>query len=127
MNREEAGMRCYRMTDSELKFAELVWKEEPVASGDLVKLCGQSFDWKKSTTYTVLKKLCEQKILKNEQAVVTSLIKEEQYHQLQGQEFINENYGGSLPRFLAAFMNQKKLSRKQVEEIRKMIDEYEEE
>lgn len=86
--------------------------------GDLVKLCGQSFDWKKSTTYTVLKKLCEQKILKNEQAVVTSLIKEEQYHQLQGQEFINENYGGSLPRFLAAFMNQKKLSRKQVEEIR---------
>ena len=120
-------MRCYRMTDSELRLAQLVWKEEPVASGDLVKLCGQSFDWKKSTTYTVLKKLCEQKILKNEQAVVTSLIKEEQYHQLQGQEFINDNYGGSLPRFLAAFMNQKKLSRKQVEEIRKMIDEYEEE
>lgn len=119
-------MKCYRMTDSELKFAELVWKEEPVASGELVKLCGRNFDWKKSTTYTVLKKLCEQKILKNEQAVVTSLIKKEQYHQIQGQEFINENYGGSLPRFLAAFMNQKKLSKKQVEEIRNMINEYEE-
>ncbi len=119
-------MRNYIMTDSECRFAELIWKNEPLASGDLVKLCESEFGWKKSTTYTVLKKLCVNKILKNEETIVTALIKRDDYHQIKSEEFIDDNFDGSLPKFLAAFINKKKLTDKQIEEIRKIIDGYEE-
>lgn len=114
----------YQMTEAEMKFAELVWREEPLGSGELVKRCGQEFDWKKSTTYTFLKKLCEQGIFRNENAVVTSQISREDYLQQQGEQFIDRAFGGSLPRMIAAFMEHKKLSRKQIEEIEMMIEEY---
>ncbi len=116
----------YQMTDAEQKMAELIWEREPLGSGELVKLCGEMFGWKKSTTYTFLKKLCAQGIFRNEQAVVTSRISRESYLQKQGEQFVEKAFGGSLPRMIAAFMDRKRLSAKQVEEIEKMIEDYKE-
>uniref|UniRef100_UPI00286EDF48 BlaI/MecI/CopY family transcriptional regulator n=1 Tax=Anaerosporobacter sp. TaxID=1872529 RepID=UPI00286EDF48 len=115
-----------QMTETELKFAELIWKEEPIGSGELVKQCEKEFEWKKSTTYTFLKKLCEQKIFKNENAVVTSLLKKDEYLQLQGEQFVEKAFGGSLPRMVAAFMKRKKLDDAQISEIEQMIENYKE-
>ena len=116
----------YHMTETELKFAELIWKEEPVGSGELVKLCRQEYGWKKSTTYTFIKKLCEQEIFHNENAVVTSLIGREEYLQQQGEEFVEKAFEGSLPKMIAAFIERKRLSKAQIEEIEKMIEDYKE-
>ena len=96
--------------------AELIWESEPIGSGDLVKLAAQRLGWKKSTTYTVLRKICENGIFQNKGAVVTSKMSREQY--------LEENYNGSLPNFVAAFMKRKKLSKKQIEELVVLIDEY---
>lgn len=115
------------MTESEKRFAELIWANEPIGSGELVKLCEQNFGWKKSTTYTVLKKLCEKQLFQNESATVTAVLKKDQYEQKKSEQFIEENYSGSLPRFLTAFMTHKKLSKKQVKELKDIINSYEEE
>ncbi len=106
----------------ETKFAEIVWENEPLSSGELVKLCQEKLEWKKSTTYTVLKKLCTKGILKNEKGIVTALIKKDDFYSFQSRQFIDENFGGSLPAFLIAFVKKQKLSEKETEEIRKMID-----
>ncbi len=121
------NVKDYIMTESEIKFAELIWEKEPIGSGDLVKLCKETLNWKKSTTYTVLKKLCLQKIFSNNISVITSLITKEGYRQRKSRQFLDENFGGSLPKFLTAFMDRKNLSKKQIEEIRELIDRYEEE
>ena len=114
----------YQMTETEFKFVELIWSKEPIGSGELVKLCVDRFDWKKSTTYTFIKKLCEQGILQNEQAVVTSRISREMYLQQQGEEFVAKTFEGSLPKMIAAFIDRKRLSWAQIEEIEKMIEDY---
>lgn len=117
---------AYIMTESEYKFAEIIWSREPLASGELVRLCQEAWSWKKSTTYTVLKKLCVKGILKNEGAIVTAIVSREEYLQLKSEEFLGDNYDGSLPKFLTAFISRKKLSGKQMEELREIIDSYEE-
>lgn len=114
----------YQMTEAEMKFAELIWQESPMGSGELVKRCQQEFEWKKSTTYTFLKKLCEQGIFKNENALVEPVMSREEYMQCQGERFVERAFGGSLPRMIAAFIENKRLSRAQIEEIEKMIEEY---
>lgn len=119
-------MSKYKLTTSEEKFAELIWQNEPVTSGDLVKLCEKEMNWKKSTTYTVLKKLCLNGIFKNENAVITALINKEKYYEKQSIRFVEDTFGGSLPRFLTAFIKGKKLSRHQADELKKLIDEYKE-
>lgn len=116
-----------KLCESEYHFASIVWKNEPLGSGELVKLCEQELGWKKSTTYTVLKKLCERGILKNENAVVTSLVRQEQVQKFESEQFLNRTFGGSLPQFITAFMNNKKLSRQQADELKKLIDSYKEE
>ena len=116
----------FQMTETEEKFADFVWEHEPVGSGELVKLCGDAFGWKKSTTYTFIKKLCGQGILKNEKAVVTSLITREEYLQGQGEAFVEKVFRGSLPKMIAAFMERKRLTPEQVEEIEQMIEDYKE-
>ena len=116
----------YQMTETEEKFADFVWEHEPVGSGELVKLCGDAFGWKKSTTYTFIKKLCGQGLLKNEKAVVTSLITREEYLQGQGEAFVEKVFRGSLPKMIAAFMERKRLTPEQVEEIEQMIEDYKE-
>ena len=111
----------------EEKFADLIWQNEPVPSGELVKLCGKELNWKKSTTYTVLRKLCERGLFKNENGAVTSLMSKDEFFAIQSEKFVDETFKGSLPAFIAAFSSRKKLSEQEVNEIRRMIDSYGEE
>ena len=120
-------MKEPKLCESEYRFASIIWANEPIGSGELVKLCREQLGWKKSTTYTVLKKLCERSIFRNENAVVTSLIKQEQVQRFESEQFINRTFGGSLPQFISAFMNGKKLSKEQTDELKKLIDSYKEE
>lgn len=106
----------------ESRFADIVWNNEPLLSGELVKLCESELNWKKSTTYTVLKKLCQRGIFKNENGSVSSLISREDFYSLQSERFVEENFQGSLPAFIAAFTNRRALSEKELCEIRRMID-----
>lgn len=115
-----------KLAETESRFVELIWQREPVSSGDLVLLCEKELNWKKSTTYTVLRRLCQKGILKNEEAVVTSVIKKEEYMARCSEQIVENTFEGSLPQFVAAFMSRKKLSRKQIDEIQKLIDEYKE-
>lgn len=108
--------------DVQMQFAKLIWEKEPVGSGELVKLCADEFGWKKSTTYTVLKKLCEKGLFQNVDGVVTSMISEEEFYTRKSEEFVEETFGGSLPAFLAAFTSRQKLSKKELAEIKKIID-----
>ena len=117
-------MVTYNMTEAETFLAELIWESEPIGSGDLVKLAAQRLGWKKSTTYTVLRKICENGIFQNKGAVVTSKMSREEYSNRKGEQYLEENYNGSLPNFVAAFMKRKKLSKKQIEELVVLIDEY---
>ncbi len=120
-------MKEYKLAKLEARFADLIWEREPIASPELVKLCEREFDWKKSTTYTVLKKLCDRGIFRNENATVTSLMTREEFYGHKGREFVEDSFGGSIPRFLAAFMGGRKLTPKQAAEIKEMIDSFTEE
>lgn len=117
-------MLFYIMTETEQQFAEIIWDNEPLRSGQLVKLASQKLNWKKSTTYTVLRKLCEKGIFKNEDTVVKAVISKEEYVRRKGEIYLEEHYNGSLPKFVAAFMDKKKLKRSEIEELAKMIEAY---
>lgn len=119
-------MKYYKLAETEEKFAELIWQNEPIGSGDLVKLSEKEMNWKKSTTYTVLKKLCEKGIFQNENAVVSSLITRDEYYAKQSIRFVEDTFGGSLPKFLTAFISGRKLSKHQAEELKKLIDDHKE-
>ena len=108
----------------ESKFADIIWENEPISSGQLVKLCGQQLDWKKSTTYTMLKRLCERGLFQNEKGMVSALMTKEEFGGAQSVKIIEESFDGSLPAFIAAFASRKKLSLDDVDEIQKMIDSY---
>lgn len=116
-------MAEYRLGEVEMKFADIIWENEPIASGELVKLSEQKLNWKKSTTYTILKRLCEREIFQNVDGVVSSLISKEQFQLKKSEEFLEENYGGSLPSFVAAFASRKKLSSEEIDSLRKIIEE----
>lgn len=118
------AVKDIKLAEIERRFVELVWQREPVSSGDLVLLCEKELNWKKSTTYTVLRRLCQKGILKNEEAVVTSIIKKAEYMAMCSEQIVVDTFEGSLPQFVAAFMSRKKLSQKQIDEIQKLIDEY---
>ena len=119
-------MEELRLGAVESKFADIIWNKEPIPSGELVKLCNQKLEWKKSTTYTMLKRLCERGIFKNENGVVSSILTKEEFGAAQSERIIEDTFDGSLPAFIAAFASRKKLSAKDVEEIQKMIDEIRE-
>lgn len=108
----------------ESRFAELVWENAPISSGELVRLCARELDWKKSTTYTVLKKLCQQGLFENREGVVYVLISRENYCAMQSEKFVEETFDGSLPAFLAAFAARKPLSQAEIDQIRRMIDGF---
>lgn len=120
-------MEQLKLCESEYRFADIVWENEPIGSGELVKLCEERLGWKKSTTYTVLKKLCEKGVLKNENTVVTALIKQEQVQRYESEQLVSRAFGGSLPQFIAAFMGDKKLTKAQADKLKKLIDSYKEE
>ena len=119
-------MEELRLGAVESKFADIIWNNEPIPSGELVKLCNQKLEWKKSTTYTMLKRLCERGIFKNENGVVSSILTKEEFGAAQSERIIEDTFDGSLPAFIAAFASRKKLSAKDVEELQKMIDEIRE-
>ena len=107
----------------ETRFADLIWDNEPISSGELVKLCEQELSWKKSTTYTMLHRLCERGIFQNIKGTVTSLISKDEFNAVQSEKFVEETFDGSLPRFLTAFSMRKKLSSEEINELQKFIDE----
>lgn len=112
------------LCESEYRFACIVWENEPLGSGKLVKLCNEKLGWKKSTTYTVLKKLCEREILQNENAIVSAIVKREQVQKFESEQFMDKTFNGSLPRFITSFMSDKKLSKAEADELKKLIDSY---
>ena len=113
-----------KIFESEYRFCEILWENEPIGSGELVELCAQRLGWKKSTTYTVIKRLTERGVVKSEKAVVTSLISREQVQEAESQEIVSRSFSGSLPQFVAAFTRGKKLRPEEVEEIRRLIEDY---
>ncbi len=119
-------MEPYKLGEMEQRFADMIWEQAPIASGALAKLCEEAFGWKRTTSYTMLKRLCERGIFANQGGTVSVLISKEEFQAAQGEEFLNENFNGSLPQFLLAFSRRKKLSGQEVEELKKLIEEYEE-
>ena len=107
----------------ETRFAELIWANAPLTTNQLVKLCAEKLEWKRTTTYTVLKKLCEKGIFKTENSLVTVLISRQEFDGMQSEQFVEENFRGSLPAFLTAFNSRKKLSDTDIEELQKLIDQ----
>lgn len=112
------------LANKESMFADIIWENEPLNSSELVKLAEQRLEWKKSTTYTVLKKLCEKGIFKNEDAVVTALISKEDFTFMQSEQLIDNSYNGSLPAFLTAFANRKRLSESEIKALYDMLEAY---
>lgn len=127
LKKKGAEMDTYKLGEMEEKFAELIWQHAPVASGELTKLCQEAFSWKRTTTYTMLKRLCERGIFANEGGTVVARMSREEFQGARGEQFINERFGGSLPLFLTAFSRRRKLGRGEIEELKKLIDAYEEE
>ena len=113
------------MSESELAFARIVWAVAPVASGELVRLCQEKLGWKKPTTYTVLRNLCQAGIFQNEDATVTVRITEEDYLSQESAESGNNRFNGSISRFVTAFASQTKLDEEQIEALRHFIEECE--
>ena len=111
-----------RLAEGEYRFAALVWANEPLPSGQLVRLAADALGWKKSTTYTVLKKLCERGILQNESGVVTARIKQSEVQQRESTAVVDRAFGGSLPQFVAAFLNEKPISAAEAAEIRALLE-----
>ncbi len=121
--------RMFDMKNIELaavqeRFADVVWENEPIASGDLVKVCEKELNWKKPTTYTVLRKLCEKGLLQNVDGIVSSLVSREEFYSAKSEHIIEDSYKGSLPAFIAAFTSRRELTGDEVDEIQRMIDEY---
>lgn len=119
-------MKQYSLGEAEYRFAEIIWANEPVNSGELVALSEKSLGWKKSTTYTVLKKLCDKGIFRSEGAVVSAIVGQEQVQKYESEQFLDGRFGGSLPRFLASFMDGKKISPKEADELKRLIDSHRE-
>ena len=119
-------MDNYTLGTVEARFADLIWDHEPLTSGELVKLCEMALKWKKSTTYTVLKKLCDRGIFQNQGGMVTSLLSREEFRGLQSEKFVEDTFSASLPAFLAAFTSRKRLSEAELQELRNLIEGQEE-
>ena len=109
----------------ESHFADIVWKNEPIHSRKLTEICEQELNWKRTTTYTVLKKLCNRGIFQNLDGIVSSLISKDEFYAIQSEKFVEETFEGSLPAFFNAFSSRKKLSSEEIAQIRQMIDSFE--
>ncbi|MBP3702046.1 MAG: BlaI/MecI/CopY family transcriptional regulator [Lachnospiraceae bacterium] len=105
----------------ESRFADIIWNHEPIPSGELAKLSGKELGWKRTTTYTILKRLCERDLFQNQGGIVTSLISREDFYAMQSEKFVEETFHGSLPAFFAAFSRRKTLSDAEMEELQQLI------
>lgn len=113
-----------KVFESEYRFCLILWEHEPVASGELVRLCRERLGWKPTTTYTVIKRLSERGVLKNEHAVVTSLVTRDQVQAAEIDELVEKRFSGSLPAFLAAFARHRRLTPAELDQVQEMIDRY---
>ena len=116
-------MEKHKFFDAEYRFIKLIWDHEPVKSTELVKLCAEAFGWKKSTTFTMIKRLSERSMIKSENAIVSSLVKLHQVQEYESNAVMEKMFGGSLPSFITAFLNDKKLDQEESDRIIKMIQE----
>ncbi|MCL1820168.1 MAG: BlaI/MecI/CopY family transcriptional regulator [Oscillospiraceae bacterium] len=119
-------MEDYKLGEQETRFADLIWDNTPIKSPDLVKLAAEVMQWKKSTTYTMLRRLCERGIFKNENATVTVALTREQFYGGQSRKYVEDTFGGSLPRFITSFIGGRGLSDKQADELVRLINEHKE-
>ena len=110
----------------EEKFADIIWEKEPLSSSELAKLAEEKLSWKKSTTYTVLKRLCERGLFQNEKGTVTSLMDKNTFYTIQSEQFVDDTFQGSLPAFLTAFSKRRRLSEKEIEDLEKIIAQMKE-
>ena len=117
-------MSAPKVFESEYRFCLILWEHEPVASGELVRLCREELGWKQSTTYTVIKRLSERGVLKNENSVVSSLVSKDDVQAAEIEELVEKKFEGSLPAFVAAFTKHQKISQAEIEEVQKMIDRF---
>lgn len=115
-------MEELNLGEVEARFADIIWEEEPIPSGELVKRCREKLNWKKSTTYTVLKRLCEKGIFQNNDGKVSAVISKNDYRAMRSEKFVDDTYDGSLPAFIAAFTQRRALTDEEIAEIRKVID-----
>lgn len=120
-------MKEMQMGEIETRFAEIIWQNEPIATNALIRMCEQELGWKRTTTYTVLKRLCEKGIFQMQNSTVTSLISRKEFYARQSEKFVRETFGGSLPSFLSAFAERQKLTPEEIDAIRRFIDSFEEE
>lgn len=119
-------MEDYQLGVVESRFADLVWEREPLTTRELAQLCGERLHWKRTTTYSVLKKLCEKGLFKLENRMVTALVSRAEYQAYRSERFVAEAFQGSLPAFVLAFGSRRKLSQEEVEELQKIIDSFQE-
>lgn len=115
-------MAEYKLGEIETIFADIIWDNEPVSSRRLTELAEERLNWKRTTTYTILKRLCERGLFQNNGGTVTSLVSREEFYARQSEMFVEETFNGSLPAFLAAFGSRKKLSDSEIDELQKVID-----
>lgn len=120
-------MEAIKIFDAEYKFMNIIWEHSPISSSELVNLTKEELGWKKSTTYTVIRRLCERGAIKNENAVVSALINREQVMRAETEEHINKIYEGSLRLFFTTFLKKEKLNKDEIEELKKIVEEYGEE
>ena len=113
----------YKLGIMETRFAELIWNREPITSGELVKLCERELEWKKSTTYTMLRRLCQRNIFQNKDGMVTAILSKQEFQALQSEMFIEETFSGSLPQFLTEFAGRKKITDTEINELQRLIDQ----
>lgn len=121
--KEEKNMNDYSLGVIETKFAEIIWDNEPIKSGDLVKICMEKLGWKKPTTYSILRKLCFRGFFVNNNGIVTSLISKDEFSSRQANEIVQKSFEGSLPKFIAAFSSENKLTAKDIEAIKGLLKE----
>lgn len=117
-------MENFKLCESDYRFMLVVWENEPVASGQLVKLCAEKLGWKKPTTYTVIRKMCEKGLLKNENTIVSTLVPKEQVQAYETERFVEHAFEGSLPHFLTSFLSGKTISEKEADELKRLIDAH---
>lgn len=115
-------MAEYRLGEVESRFADIIWEKEPLPSRELAKLAEEALSWKRTTTYTVLKRLCDRGLFQNKDGQVTSLVSRAEYYARQSEQFVENTFQGSLPAFLAAFGSRKKLSEEEIDQLQKVID-----
>lgn len=119
-------MAEYRLAEAEARFADIIWDREPILSKELIKLSEEQLAWKSTTSYTVLRRLCDRGIFQNIDSTVTSKISRKEFYSFKSQQFVEDTFGGSLPKFLTAFIGGKKLNEKQITEIKELIEQFEE-